>query len=107
MISTKDTLGTNQTPVCKKSLLLLFVHTTRPFLIPRRMMSCLLALGGYRGAWNVDLFLMAMSSASDWRSLGRFVVHAQVFGVPFHMGRVALLPISAYACALSGGSVLF
>ena len=71
------------------------------------MMSCLLALGGYRGAWNVDLFLMAMSSASDWRSLGRFVVHAQVFGVPFHMGRAALLPASAYTCGHLGGNGLF
>ena len=69
------------------------------------MTSCLPALGGYRRAWNVDFFLMAMSEASDWRGLGRFVVHAQVFGVPFHMGRVALLPVSAYACGHSGGSV--
>ena len=71
------------------------------------MTSCLRALGGYRRAWSVDLFLMAMSFALDWRSLGRFVVHAQVYGVPYHTGRVALLPVSAYTCGHLGGSVLF
>ena len=68
---------------------LLFVYTQKG------MTSCLRALGGYRRAWSVaDLFLTAMSSASDWRSLGRFVVYAQVFGVPYHTGRVALLLVS-------------
>ena len=40
--------GAAQTPVCSmfNLLLLLFLHTTRPFWIPRRMTSCLLALGG-------------------------------------------------------------
>jgi len=58
----------------------------------RRMMSCLLALGGCRRVWSAGFSLMATSSASAQRSLGRTVVHVLVFGVPFHIGRGVLLP---------------